>query len=91
VSKQPRNTKQRDHDRAVIRRTRAACHICDKAIDYSLPHAEPKSFVVDHVIPLAKGGADTLNYKAAAHRDFNSTKCARLIAPVVRRSGSGHR
>jgi 5-methylcytosine-specific restriction endonuclease McrA len=91
MSKQPRNTKQRDHDRAVIRRTRAACHICGKAIDYSLPHTEPKSFVVDHVIPLAKGGADTLDNKAAAHRDCNSTKRARLIAPIVRRSGSLHR
>jgi 5-methylcytosine-specific restriction endonuclease McrA len=91
VSKQPRNTAQRDRDRATIRRTRAACHICGNAIDYSLPHTEPKSFVVDHVIPLAKGGADTIDNKAAAHRDCNSIKRARLIAPIVRRSGSLHR
>ena len=88
MSKQPRNTKQRDRDRATIRKTGAACHICGKAIDYSLPHTDPRSFVVDHVIPLAKGGADTLANKKAAHRDCNSTKRARLVAPIVRRSGS---
>lgn len=55
MSTQQRNTKQRDRDRATIRKAGAACHICGQAIDYSLPHTDPKSFVVDHVIPLVKG------------------------------------
>jgi len=46
------------------------------------------SFVVDHVVPLAKGGADALDNKKAAHRGCNSTKRARLVAPIVRRSGT---
>jgi len=46
------------------------------------------SFVVDHVIPLAKGGLDIMENKKAAHRACNSTKRARLVAPIVRRSGT---
>lgn len=83
-----RNTATRDRDRARIARDKPACHICGVAIDYSLPHLDPMSFVVDHVKPLAKGGTDTLDNKKAAHRGCNSTKRARLVAPIVRRSGT---
>lgn len=88
MSKQPRNTTQRDRDRARIKATRANCHICGETIDYSLPHLDPRAFVVDHVVPLTKGGPDTLANKAAAHRECNSKKRARLVAPIIRRSGS---
>jgi HNH endonuclease. len=84
----PRNTNQRDRDRARIRATKANCHICGEPIDYTLRTPDPMSFEVDHVIPLAKGGADNITNKAAAHRACNSKKRARLIAPIVRRSGS---
>ena len=84
----PRNTAQRDRDRATIRRTKAACHICGQAIDYNAPHLDPGEFVVDHLVPLHKGGADTLANKAAAHRRCNAAKGTRLVAPIVRRSGS---
>ena len=84
----PRNSAQRDRDRATIRRTRAGCHICGKPIDYTLPYLHPQSFVVDHVIPLARDGADTLANKAAAHRECNSKKRARDHAPIIRRSST---
>jgi len=84
----PRNTTQRDRHRARIRKTGANCHICGEPIDYTLPHTDDRSFVVDHVIPLAKGGTDTPDNVKAAHRDCNSAKRARLVAPIVRRSGS---
>jgi len=83
-----RNSATRDQHRARIARDKPACHICGKAIDFALPHTDPKSFVVDHVIPLHKGGSDLLSNKKAAHRDCNSTKRARIIAPIVRRSGT---
>ena len=83
-----RNTATRDRDRARIARDKPACHICGQAIDYALPHLDPMSFVVDHVVPLAKGGADVLDNKKAAHRGCNSKKRARLVAPIVRRSGT---
>ena len=83
-----RNSATRDRHRARIRRDEPACHICGKPIDYTLPHLDPWSFVIDHVKPLAKGGDDTLANIKAAHRECNSKKRARLIAPIVRRSGS---
>jgi len=83
-----RNTATRDMHRARIARDKPACHICGRPIDYALPHLDPMSFVVDHVVPLAKGGLDVMENKKAAHRGCNSTKRARLVAPIVRRSGT---
>ena len=74
--------------RHTIAKAKPACHICGNPIDYTLPHTDPWSFVVDHVIPLAKGGRDDLSNAAAAHRECNSKKRARLIAPIIRRSGA---
>jgi 5-methylcytosine-specific restriction endonuclease McrA len=90
MSLKPRNTNQRDKDRARIRATGAACHICGEPIDYTLDWLNPRSFVVDHVVPLARGGQDALANKKAAHRrrECNSKKRARLVAPIVRRSGA---
>ena len=64
----PRNTATRDRDRKAIARTKPPCGICDGEIDYALPHLDPMSYVVDHVIPLARGGEDALPNKQAAHR-----------------------
>lgn len=88
MSSTPRNTAQRDKDRARIKASRPNCHICGKPIDWDADHLDPLAFVVDHVIPLAKGGADTLANKRAAHRSCNSLKRARIVAPIIRRSGS---
>ena len=85
---QKRNSALRNKHRARVARDKPACHICGKAIDYRLPHLDPWSFVLDHVKPLKLGGSDTLDNKAAAHRECNSKKRARMIAPIVRRSGS---
>ncbi len=83
-----RNSARRDRMRATIARAQPACHICGQPIDYDLPHLDPGAYVIDHVIPLTKGGTDTLDNVRAAHRSCNSTKRARLIAPIIRRSGS---
>ena len=83
-----RNSALRAQHRARIAKGKPDCHICGKPIDYSLPHTDPKSFVADHVVPLAKGGPDTLMNKKAAHSDCNNAKRARAYAPIVRRSGS---
>jgi len=83
-----RNSSTRDKHRARIARDKPACHICGAAIDYTLHYLEPMAFVVDHVKPLAKGGLDIMENKKAAHRECNSKKRARLVAPIVRRSGT---
>lgn len=73
-----RSTATRDQHRRAIARTKPPCGICEQEIDYSLPHTDLRSFVVDHIVPLAKGGADTLENKTAAHRDCNRRKSDKL-------------
>lgn len=83
-----RNTTQRDKDRRTIAKTGGPCSICGAPIDYSLPHRDPGEFVVDHVVPLARGGRDDITNKAAAHRACNAAKSDREHARIVRRSGA---
>jgi 5-methylcytosine-specific restriction endonuclease McrA len=84
MSNHYRNTATRDRHRAQIRRGRPPCHICGQPINYDLPYLHPLEFVVDHVIPLALGGPDTLGNKAAAHRTCNRTKGDRLAVELKR-------
>ena len=83
-----RNTTIRDRHRAAIARGKPPCHICGGEIDYDLPHLDPGAFVVDHVIPVAREGADELSNKRAAHRSCNRAKSDRDYAPIIKRSGS---
>lgn len=84
-----RNTTTRDRHRHTIARTQPACALCGEPIDYTITdRLHPRAFVADHIIPLARGGTDTLPNKQPAHRDCNAKKAARLVAPIVRRSRS---
>lgn len=83
-----RNTTRRDRLRARVARTRPACHICGGEIDYDAPHLDPMSFALDHISPLARGGADDIDNVAASHRACNRAKSDKPYAPVVRRSAS---
>ncbi len=83
-----RNTTIRDKHRAIIRRGEPPCWICGEPIDYALRYPDQGCFVVDHVIPLDKGGPDTLDNKRPAHRRCNSAKSNKPHAPIIRRSGS---
>lgn len=51
------------------------CHICGRAIDYTLPARHPMSFEVDEVVPVSKGGSpyDRANV-APAHRICNERR-----------------
>ena len=81
-----RNTATRDRDRNAIRRTKPPCGICEGEIDYTLPHLDPMAYVVDHVIPLNKGGEDTLANKQAAHRVCNRMKSDKLADELAPRT-----
>jgi 5-methylcytosine-specific restriction endonuclease McrA len=69
-----RNTTLRDRYRRSIARTKPPCHICGQPINYQAGHLDPLAFTIDHVIPLNKGGTDTVDNCAAAHRMCNRTK-----------------
>lgn len=84
-----RSTATRDRHRSVIKRGHPPCALCGKPIDYTLPHLDPMSFVVDHIVPLARGGADELSNKQASHRACNRAKGTDPSAlRVLRRSNS---
>lgn len=97
-----RSTTTRDRARDRARRRAENCHICGQPIDYNLPWDDPRALVIDHVHPLARGGEDALSNMRAAHRhttgstqpswprrrDCNSKKRARIVAPIIRRSGA---
>lgn len=55
------------------------------------------SDAIDHVVPLARGGTDTLDNLRPAHHSLpcptcgikcNRVKSDKLFAPIIRRSGS---
>lgn len=84
-----RSTTTRDRDRAVIRRTKPPCGICEGEIDYTLRSPHPDSFEVDHIIPLGPSPTpermaelDVLANKQASHRRCNRAKSDRLLEEI---------
>lgn len=69
-----RNTTIRDKHRRTIARDEPPCAICHQPINYQLPHLNPGAYVVDHIVPLARGGQDVLDNKQPAHRSCNRAK-----------------
>lgn len=62
-------------DRDVIfERDKGLCYLCAKPIDRSKPRYHADSFVVDHIKPLASGGAHTYENTACAHWSCNAKK-----------------
>ncbi len=61
--------------RAWLKAQGRPCHICGRAIDYSLPAGHPMSFEVDEIVPVSKGGSpiDRSNV-APAHRICNERR-----------------
>lgn len=57
-----------------------SCGICGDEIDPSLAPQDPMSKSVDHIIPLAKGGAHAQGNLQWAHRICNLRKGAKLVA-----------
>ena len=74
----------RERARTLHRATGMPCWICGKPINYNAPHLDPGEFVVDHIVPYAKGGPDTLENKQAAHRSCNQAKYDKLPESAVR-------
>lgn len=65
------------------------CWICrafgrPDAIDYSLPARHPRSFEVDELVPVSKGGSPTdYDNVDAAHRECNNWRGNRSVAQVL--------
>ena len=65
------------------------CWICrafgrPDAIDYSLPAKHPRSFEVDELVPISKGGSPTdYDNVDATHRECNNWRGNRSVAEVM--------
>ncbi len=65
---------------AIFERDKFVCHICKRPTDKTKRHPHPDAPVIDHVIPLAKGGADAEYNVACAHSFCNSSKNDAVIS-----------
>lgn len=61
----------------VFDRDRGLCYICLKSIDILKHWPDPKSFSVDHIIPISKGGADKMDNVRSTHLICNVKKSNR--------------
>jgi 5-methylcytosine-specific restriction endonuclease McrA len=71
-------------DRQVLEKYGMACHICNEAINFLAPRKAgingwQRGFQVDHVIPLSKGGSDTLDNVRPSHGLCNMIKSDSII------------
>ena len=68
----------------VLERWGTKCHICDKEIDLNAPtqcgeKGWENGLHLDHVIPLSKGGPDTLDNVKPAHGKCNIAKGDKVV------------
>jgi hypothetical protein len=60
--------------RRVFERNRWTCKLCGRRVAWSKSWPHPRSPVVDHVVPLANGGADEEWNMQCAHHECNAEK-----------------
>jgi len=77
-----RSESRRRRFRALIAKDQPPCHVCGKDIAWDAHHLDPLSFQIDHITPIARGGSDTLDNIAAAHRKCNRDKSDKIAAGV---------
>lgn len=68
-----------EKNKKVILKTRNVCGICGKPVDKSLKYPHPLSPVIDHIIPVAKGGHPSdIDNLQLAHWQCNRQKSDKL-------------
>ena len=74
---------QYERNKKIIYATQEYCAICGKRVDFSIKFPDPQAPVVDHIIPLNKGGhpSDLANLQLT-HNACNRAKGAKLRKPI---------
>ena len=69
-----------EKNKKVIFKTQNVCGICGKQVDFSIKAPEPLSPVVDHIIPVSKGGhPSAMENLQLAHRTCNRQKSDKMF------------
>lgn len=65
---------------AVLERDGWVCQLCGEPTDRTVKYPHPDFPVIDHIVPLALGGAHEMSNWQTAHNRCNAKKGARLVA-----------
>ena len=77
-------TAKRDALKRQSKKKNSPCHLCGKAIDYTLDYKHPMSFTADHIEAVAAGGSMTGALKPA-HRACNSRRGKKPLTELTTR------
>jgi 5-methylcytosine-specific restriction endonuclease McrA len=67
------------HYLEVFHRDQGLCWLCNETVDPSLPRVSKLGGTIDHVIPISRGGEDTLENCRLAHWICNNRKSNKII------------
>lgn len=65
------------HPRDIFARDGHTCQLCGELVDLDLEHPNPRSLSFDHIVPVARGGAHTLENLQVSHLRCNMKKGSR--------------
>lgn len=83
-----------ENNKKKILKTRQQCGICGKFVSKKLKFPDPMSAVIDHIIPVAKGGHPSdIDNLQLAHMSCNRAKSDKLFTggKEVKGDGIGNR
>jgi 5-methylcytosine-specific restriction endonuclease McrA len=63
----------------IFARDKGICYLCNEVVNPSLPRVSAGGGTIDHVIPISKGGLDTMENCKLAHWSCNNRKSNKLI------------
>ena len=94
-------TKRADHNelkdvyqkaKKITFASQSNCGICGRPVDFDKKFPDPWSATIDHIIPVAKGGAPaSLENLQLAHLQCNRIKSNKLVNPQVKEKAVDNR